>query len=577
MSSSLLAPTQVEALAFMDACCRDMVPIAALSGAAGTGKSVTLAAAMAQRESLGDRIIRISNFVAGPLSLHRVIAHALGVADAGDLSVDELEPVLRRALAATGRHEPPILSIDDAQSLLPETLRYLCLLAGLRDGGRPLFRIILAGRPGFTMRQPITVQATLDALHPDAARQTVERMLATQGLPAADDAVREIVQHAQGNLRKIEALVRACAEEAQRSGRKRLSFDMVQVAAGARAQSRKPRSRLRLQAWMALPALIAVLVAGYGVMHHRWTAERAEQAATSPPALRHAVASQAVASQAATATSPASPTPRLAQATVPNPPTPVPATSNPIVARSAPSIPPAAMPPASAPAPVTSTAPVTAQATPVAPPRYTAPAANAPPGSDHSPPIMTQTLPAPATQAGPNPAPTAQTAQTKPPAAPASGPALAAVSPPAVVPASVAPPRFAASEADVTRYRLYNVGACHHGICPRWAVLDLNRQSRTFAGFNPARLGLSQVTVQRLREGNLDLVVDGRIADDGSAGRRIEAVRLVSVEPHHGRAPRAAPAQESGLPAPSSDIPDAQSPPPGYLQAPQGAIRLAPP
>ncbi|WP_428377606.1 AAA family ATPase [Lichenicoccus sp.] len=526
MSNGLLAPTQVEALAFIDACCRDMAPIAALSGAAGTGKSVTLAAALSQRESLGDRVIRISNFVAGPLSLHRVIAHSLGVADAGGLSVDELEPVLRKALAATGRQEPPVLAIDDAQSLLPETLRYLCLLAGLRDGGLPLFRIVLAGRPGFTLRQPITVQATLDAMHPDAARQTVERMLAAQSLPAADDAVREIVQHAQGNLRRIDSLVRACAEEAQRSGRKRLSFEMVQVAAGARPQSRKARSRMRLQAWMALPALIAVLVAGYGVIRHEGDAVHPEQA---PDAT---------------------------------------------VASAVPATPPAAPPPAPAPAPVNAPAPVTVPAGQATPPRDTAPAPGAPPGSDHSPAIVTETLPAPPAAALPIPAPPAAA-----PPAPPPGPAVASVAPPtsAPVPAppSVAPrPATLAPAADLTRYRLYNVGACHHGVCPRWAVLDLNRQSRSFAGFNPTRLGLPPATVQRLREGSLDLIVDGRLADGGPGGRRLDAVRLVSVEPHHGRAP--APIPEQSPPAP-----DAQSPPPGYLQAPagaiQGAIRLAPP
>ena len=566
LSESLLAPTQLEAVAFVDACCRDMVPIAALSGGAGTGKSVTLAAAASQRESLGDRVIRISNFVAGPLSLHRVIAHSLGVADAGELSVDELEPVLRRALAATGRHEPPVLAIDDAQSLLPETLRYLSLLAGLRDGGRPLFRIILVGRPGFTLRQPIPVQANLDAMQPDAARQAAERMLATRGVQAADDAVREIVQHGQGNLRRIDSLVGACAEEVQRSGRKRLSFDMVQVAAGARPQTRKARSRMRPQAWMALPALIAILVAGYGIIRHQDNGpSQPDQATTAPPATPEATASAA---------------------------------STPVTASTAPVIPP---PPASA-----STIPPAPHSLEAPPTPETAKAAL--PMSEHGPAIVTETLPPPAAQGvtatprlpaqgpaatPPPPIPSAGSvqgeaasalskAQRAPAhAAPATKVAQAPATAPAPVAAAVAPPA-----ADVSRFRLYNVGACHHGVCPRWAVLDLNRQSRTFAGFNPAPLGLPQATVQRLREGSLDLIVDGRLAGGVSTGRRLDAVRLVSVEPHHGRAPQPASEEEQspapdvpspGSQPPDNQSPDSQSPPPGYLQAPQGAIRLAPP
>lgn len=584
-----LAPTQEAALAFIDACCRDMAPIAALSGAAGTGKSVVLASAAAMRERLGDRVIRISNFVAGPLSLHRVIAHALGVADAGELSVDELEPVLRRALDAIGRHEPPILAIDDAQSLLPETLRYLCLLAGLRDGGRPLFRILLVGRPGFTMRQPIPVQTTLEALAPDDARQMAERMLTARGIPANDEAVREIVQHAKGSLRKIDDLVTACAQELQRAGRKRLTLDMVQVAAGARAQPRKARA-VALRPWMLAPALIAVLVAGYGIVRHESAADGLAGQAKSPPVPD-------------TAASPAAPD-QFAAA------------QPPVAVREPPASPPVTVPP-----------PVDAGATPL-PDRQAqaAPDHGAPPAASSGasgPTVITETLPPPPSQ----PAGGQAVAQLPIPPPPAGqfftskAPARSAVPP--QPPASQAPvfrppvvrspsPSGLASTSppiDLSRYRLYNVGACHHGVCPRWAVLDLNRRSRSFAAFNPGGLGMPPATVQRLREGSLDLIVDGRI-NAGSYGPSMDAVRLVSVEPHHGRIQPSAlqtstrdqvsqdqGAQDQGaldqgngrrIPQDQvgSQLPaqETQSPPPGYLQAPlgypqqtpQGAIRLAP-
>ena len=537
-----------------------MVPIAALTGAAGTGKSVVLAAAIGKRERLGDRVIRISNFVAGPLSLHRVIAQALGVTDAGELSVDELEPVLRRALDAIGRHEPPILAIDDAQSLLPETLRYLCLLAGLRDGGQPLFRVLLVGRPGFTMRQPITVQATLEALQPEGARQMVERMLAARGLPANDEAVREIVQHAKGNLRRIDSLVTACAEEMQRVGRKRLTLDMVQVAAGARTQPRKARSAIALRPWMLAPALLAVVVAGFGIVRHEGTAD------TQP-----VQASVTTNSDTATAV-PVAPGTADRPAVIQQPPVPAPAATTPA----------ATTPPADRQAQL---APVPAPATQAAPPAHVD-------GSG----IITETLPPPSSQAVAEAPPAAQPVPAKAapsgpippspvPASPAPASHLSVAQAPSVRPTpavrSPAPSALAstAPPADVSRYRLYNVGACHHGVCPRWAVLDLNRRSRSFAAFNPASLGLPAATVQRLREGSLDLVVDGRV-DRGAGSASLAAVRLISVEAHHGRVQPAAiqPMNQDQVAQDQaqSPAPDTQSPPPGFLQAPQGAIRLAP-
>ena len=221
MPDVLLSRTQVQAVDFLERCAYELQPLAALVGAAGVGKTVALNAALARRGSTGDRVIRVRNFVAGPLSLHRVLASSLGVVEAAELSAEELEPVLRKALADAGQSEPPILAVDDAQSLLPETLRYLCLLGGLREAGRPLFRILLVGRPGFTLREPIPLQSTLESMGAQAASEIVEHGLATAGVTAVDEVIQDLVQHGRGrNTVAHQQIEQPCAgDDAGRPGR----------------------------------------------------------------------------------------------------------------------------------------------------------------------------------------------------------------------------------------------------------------------------------------------------------------------------------------------------------------------
>src|ERR1700712_4417982 len=88
MPEIFLSQTQLLAVDFLERCVHDMQPLAALTGAVGTGKTVALNTALARRESAGDRVIRVHNFVAGPLSLHRTLASSLGVVDAGELSAE---------------------------------------------------------------------------------------------------------------------------------------------------------------------------------------------------------------------------------------------------------------------------------------------------------------------------------------------------------------------------------------------------------------------------------------------------------------------------------------------------------
>lgn len=486
LPDALLCHTQVAAVNFLERSVRDMAPLTALAGDAGTGKTTALNAALARRDGAGDRIIRAHDFVAGPLSLHRALTSALGVGDAGELSIDRLEPALRRALAGAGHATPPVLAVDNAQSLLPETLRYLALLAGLREAGRPLFRVLLVGRSGFTARQPMPVQFTLEPIQPHAALRVVERRLANAGVALDDDTVQGIVHDARGNLRRLNTLLRERIEEPQVSGRKRLrSTGSLLVA---RARRLLPAGQPRWRDTLAAASALLGISVTCGFIAYRSETPRASDKQLAKVALLGTPRAQAA--------SPAGPA--LSQPTPPTLPTlPALSDSNPV--KPQPSPPAAAVP---TPTPVAAT--------------FALPAEN-----DRPMPV------------------------TRPAALPT------------VLPTAFAPPLAG-------HFRVNNISSCHRGVCPRWSVTDIDRQTHFIAAFDPTPLHLDHDTMQRLRQGTLELAVSGSVRRRGQEGQMLVADALQSIAPHRGRPRTSADANDSAPP-------EERSPPPGFLIAPVAA------
>lgn len=556
MPDTFLANTQLQAVDFLERHIRELAPLVAVTGGAGMGKTVALNVALARRESSGDRVIRVNNFVAGPLSLHRLLAASLGIADAGELSAEELEPVLRKALAEIDQADPPVVAVDDAQSLLPETLRYLCLLAGLRDTGRPLFRILLVGRPGFTVRQPIPLQFTLEVLHPDGARALVEHGLAVAGVDAPVETVQQIVQQGQGNLRMLDSLLRTTIEQGRTRGRRRRPSIGARVSMAPQRGSRPVRSR-SLGAWLVVPALLVVGAAGAAIIYRDGTVEPQTGKAVSTPA---APATQTVPpSSAGTTPSPRTSPPAAVQAAPPPPLVVQAVPPSPTSVQAAP--PPSRLP--GPPAPVPDPVKV--------PPMQASDTATAPPSSrDGSSPSEAST-PAPGPSASLKPS----TPLSAAPSAPSSAPVVAAAPTPS--PANVAPaPALQALASppaqQATRFRVYNISACHHGVCPRWSVTDLDRRARFVAALDASALRLDRDTTQRLREGALDLIVSGSVTRGGPDGRILVAETLQTVSPHH-----VLPHPPSSEPAEPASPPVTQSPPPGFLSLPASSPPAEPP
>ncbi len=494
---ALLCHTQLTAMDFLERCVRDFEPLAALAGDAGTGKTTVLDAALARRDRAGDRIIRARNFPAGPLSLHRALTAALGVADAGALSAEQLEQALRRALADAGEATPPVLAVDNAHALPPETLRYLSLLAGLREAGRPLFRILLVGRSGFTTPQATPVQLILEPIHPAAARQVVEQRLAAAEVTLEDGAILAVVRDARGNLGRLDALLRARIEQTQRQAVRGWRLPSIAAEVGGATRRLLAGGQPRWQDTLgAAVVLLAVSIATAAIGYHAGGPYR--------PTSRIATASAAAA----------------------NPiPTPLPAKLPPIQ--------PAAPP---QPAHVVTAAPVAAIAASVA---------------------------APVAPISPEPSPVASAVPTpKTPELKATGaiatqamPAQTSILPTDAAQALAAPP---ALRAPMARFRVNNVSSCHHGVCPRWSVTEIDRHAHYFAAFDPTPLRLDHDTLQRLRQGALELTVTGTVKKRGMDGQTLIADTLQSMAPHHGKRPSST----------ESSAPSDRSPQPGFLPVP---------
>ncbi|WP_428395452.1 AAA family ATPase [Lichenicoccus sp.] len=565
MANSLLSRTQIEAVEFLERCVRSGEPLAALTGSAGSGKTMVLNTALAHRGSAGDRIIRVNNFVAGPLSLHRVLATALGVGEAAELSAEALEPALRRALSEASKVAPPVLAVDDAQSLLPETLRYLSLLAGLRDNGRPLLRILLVGRPGFTVRQAMPVQFTLETMRGDDAREVAAKRLAAAGVILAGGAVQEIVQRAQGNWRKLDALLRTEIDNPERAqaeagGRQKAGLQKAGAQkAGTTSPSSLPPERTAMAAvsdgqarvsrpgssaaWMiVLPGLLLAFASGAIIAYQEGLIGSRDAPSHVPSHVPNRPPSRAPDHAPGNA---------IGHAAAPAPAVPKPATAKTVTAAPAPATPAPATPTPAAPTPATH--PVLLAAPPAAPPQ-SSPVIAAP--ADHTPAT-------PQASSRPSPVPNR-------PAAPQ---------------ATTMPPRAAAPGGLIGQFRVNNVSSCHHGVCPRWAVFDLNRNAGTLAAFDPSGLHLDPQTLQRLREGSIDLTVSGTLTKGGPDGRRLHADHLDAITAHHSHRsamdvapnmpapttpPPLMPAPVMPAPVTPAPAPTTQSPQPSFLAFPPG-------
>jgi len=191
-----------------------------LVGASGVGKTTSLRSALAEVNRRSYRLIEIPEPRLKLRGFYRTLAIGLGLQPRfffGDLS-EQVRESLAKTAEKNGRH--PILVVDEAQMLDPQTLETLRLLTNpLLDQTKPGLTLILVGdltlsrrlaRPAhesFLQRLRMTYQMP-PASEEEGRRYVAHRLRTAGGNPDVfhPDAVEEVLADANGSLRKIDEL-----------------------------------------------------------------------------------------------------------------------------------------------------------------------------------------------------------------------------------------------------------------------------------------------------------------------------------------------------------------------------------
>lgn len=201
---------------------------AALIAAAGSGKTV---ASRALKERLPEARFAVHYIKVTDLSrrdMCREIAFAVGAEPAGSFPafVRNLQTRLDRPVKETDGTRP-VLILDDAHDMRPETLALLKVLTNYDMDSRLVVSIVLVGQPPLRrtlqredledVARRIAHYAELRLLSREETRRYVEHRCTAAGNmtpPFDDDAFEAIFELSRGNLRAIDQLARKSLEVA---------------------------------------------------------------------------------------------------------------------------------------------------------------------------------------------------------------------------------------------------------------------------------------------------------------------------------------------------------------------------
>jgi general secretion pathway protein A len=194
----------------------ERAPVVLLSGAAGAGKTTTLATLLASAGTV-TRIDLVGSASLGVEELWRRLAESIespNVARSGE--------ALAARLAARDAEAPVlVLAIDDAHELTDALLEELRVLSTVEAGGRAAFTLVLAGRPALEKRieQPeheglrsrIAARGRLEAMTPRETESFLHHRVSVCGGPGSvfpRPTCRAIHEHARGIARDVRVLAR---------------------------------------------------------------------------------------------------------------------------------------------------------------------------------------------------------------------------------------------------------------------------------------------------------------------------------------------------------------------------------
>ena len=202
---------------------------AALIAPAGTGKTVALRMLVAALPETRFQVHYVKVTGLSKRDLCKEIAVACGLSPTG------IYPALVRKLQGAFEHTVsdgmrPVILLDEAHDLRPESLAMLRLLTSFEMDSRLVVSLVLAGQPllKLLLRRPeqaaiahrLAHYAELRLLSRDETRAYVEHRCTLAGAhphPFDDDAQESIFEMSRGNLRAIDRLALAALQRAAQS------------------------------------------------------------------------------------------------------------------------------------------------------------------------------------------------------------------------------------------------------------------------------------------------------------------------------------------------------------------------
>ena len=230
VSERFALPHQVEAADALAEAVRQRMS-AALVAPAGTGKTVVLRTLVAALPEARFRVRYVKVTGLSKRDLCKEIADACGLSPTG------IYPALVRKLQDTFAHTTdtdglrPVLLLDEAHDLRPESLAMLRLLTNFEMDSRLVVAVVLAGQPPLrtllsradqvAVAQRLAHVAALRLLSRDETRAYVQHRCAVAGAqanPFDDDAYDAIYEISGGNLRAVDRLALKALERAAQAG-----------------------------------------------------------------------------------------------------------------------------------------------------------------------------------------------------------------------------------------------------------------------------------------------------------------------------------------------------------------------
>lgn len=204
---------------------------AALIAPAGTGKTVALRLLVSKLPEARYQIRYVKVTGLSKRDLCKEIAAACGLSCAGTYPslVRKLQDAFEHVAGTDGLR--PVLLLDEAHDLRPESLAMLRLLTNFDMDSRLVVALVLAGQPPLStllarpeqaaIAQRLAHYATLRALSRDETRDYIVHRSAVAGAttpPFDADAFEALFEMSRGNLRAIDRLALKALELAARSG-----------------------------------------------------------------------------------------------------------------------------------------------------------------------------------------------------------------------------------------------------------------------------------------------------------------------------------------------------------------------